>query len=135
MILMLIESRLRINDRNYFLGIELKYNKNGALIKSDNSYFDMGDLGVMIDFFETELKKEGIKDVYDNRIAYMNDVIYLYDRFPFLKYIKDVSYDKEGKITQIGYIDRDEIIDYINSNRIELNKWDKNNCICPMLYN
>lgn len=65
----------------------------------------------------------------------MNDVIYLYDRFPFLKYIKDVSYDKEGKITQIGYIDRDEIIDYINSNRIELNKWDKNNCICPMLYN
>jgi len=132
---MLIESRLRINDRNYFLGIELKYNKNGALIKSDNSYFDMGDLGVMIDFFETELKKEGIKDVYDNRIAYMNDVIYLYDRFPFLKYIKDVSYDKEGKITQIGYIDRDEIIDYINSNRIELNKWDKNNCICPMLYN
>ena len=132
---MLIESRLRINYRNYFLGIELKYNKNGALIKSDNSYFDMGDLGVMIDFFETELKKEGIKDVYDNRIAYMNDVIYLYDRFPFLKYIKDVSYDKEGKITQIGYIDRDEIIDYINSNRIELNKWDKNNCICPMLYN
>ena len=132
---MLIESRLRINARNYFLGIELKYNKNGALIKSDNSYFDMGDLGVMIDFFETELKKEGIKDVYDNRIAYMNDVIYLYDRFPFLKYIKDVSYDKEGKITQIGYIDRDEIIDYINSNRIELNKWDKNNCICPMLYN
>ena len=80
---MLIESRLRINDRNYFLGIELKYNKNGALIKSDNSYFDMGDLGVMIDFFETELKKEGIKDVYDNRIAYMNDVIYLYDRFLF----------------------------------------------------
>ena len=132
---MLIESRLRINDRNYFLGIELKYNKNGALIKSDNSYFDMGDLGVMIDFFETELKKEGIRDVYDNRIAYMNDVIYLYDRFPFLKYIKDVSYDKEGKITQIGYIDRDEIIDYINSNKIELNKWDKNNCICPMLYN
>ena len=132
---MLIERRLRINDRNYFLGIELKYNKNGALIKSDNSYFDMGDLGVMIDFFETELKKEGIKDVYDNSIAYMNDVIYLYDRFPFLKYIKDVSYDKEGKITQIGYIDRDEIIDYINSNRIELNKWDKNNCICPMLYN
>ena len=132
---MLIERRLRINDRNYFLGIELKYNKNGALIKSDNSCFDMGDLGVMIDFFETELKKEGIKDVYDNRIAYMNDVIYLYDRFPFLKYIKDVSYDKEGKITEIGYIDRDEIIDYINSNKIELNKWDKNNCICPMLYN
>ena len=132
---MLIERRLRINDRNYFLGIELKYNKNGALIKSDNSCFDMGDLGVMIDFFETELKKEGIKDVYDNRIAYMNDVIYLYDRFPFLKYIKDVSYDKEGKTTQIGYIDRDEIIDYINSNKIELNKWDKNNCICPMLYN
>ncbi len=132
---MLIERRLRINDRNYFLGIELKYNKNGALVKSDNSYFDMGDLGIMIDFFENELKKEVIKDVYDNRIAYMNDVIYLYDRFPFLKYIKDVSYDKEGKTTQIGYIDRDEIIDYINSNKIELNKWDKNNCICPMLYN
>ena len=132
---MLIERRLRINDKNYFLGIELKYNKNGALIKSDNSYFDMGDLSIMIDFFETELKKEGIKAVYDNRIAYMNDVIYLYDRFPFLKHIKDVSYDREGEITRIGYIDRDEIIDYIISNKIELNKWDKNNCVCPMLYN
>ena len=65
----------------------------------------------------------------------MNDILYLYDRFPFLNYIKDISYDQDGKITQIGFIDRDDIIDYINSNKIELNKWDKESCVCPLLYN
>lgn len=64
----------------------------------------------------------------------MNDVIYLFDRFPFLEYIKDVSYDKEGKINQVGYIESEEIKTYIKNMKIIINKWDKNNCLCPMLY-
>ena len=131
MILVTIERKIRINKFDYFLGFKLKYDKNGFLKKFDGSYFDLGDLSILIDFFETNYDAS-LK--YDQSISYMNDIIYIYDRFPFLTYIKDLSYDKEGKIIQIGYIDRDDIIDYINSNKIELNKWDKDSCICPMLY-
>ena len=127
-----IERKIRINDMDYFLGFKLKYDKNRVLKKFDDSYFDLGDLSILIDFFEKNYDSN-IK--YDGSISYMNDIIYLYDRFPFVSYIKDVNYDKEGKITQIGYIDKDDIIDYINSNKIELGKWNKNSCVCPMFYN
>lgn len=128
---MIIEKRITINNVNYFLGIKLKY-ENGFLKKLDGSYFDMGDLSILIDYFE---KNYDASIKYDQMISYMNDVLYLYDRFPFLDYIKDISYDKDGKVIQIGYINRDNIIDYINSNKIELNKWDISNCVCPMMYN
>lgn len=129
---MIIERKIRINNMDYFLGFKLKYDKNGILKKLDGSYFDLGDLSILIDYFEKNYDSS-IK--YNQFISYMNNIIYLYDRIPFLSYIKDVSYDKEGKITQIGYIDRDDIIDYVTLNKIELNKWDKDNCVCPMLYN
>lgn len=51
-----------------------------------------------------------------------------------IKYIKNVSYDKSNKITETGYIKKDEIIDYVELNKIELNKWDIENCISPLLY-
>ena len=129
---MIIERKIRINNMDYFLGFKLKYDKNRALKKFDGSYFDLGDLSILINFFE---KNYDINIKYDQFIPYMNDIIYLYDRFPFVNYIKDVNYDKEGKITQIGYIDKDDIIDYISSNQIELGMWNKDSCVCPMFYN
>ncbi len=127
-----IERKIRINNIDYFLGFKLKYDKNRVLKKFDGSYFDLGDLSILIDFFEKNYDPN-IK--YDQSISYMNDIIYLYDRFPFVSYIKDFNYDREGKIIQIGYIDTADIIDYVNSNKIELGKWDKDSCVCPMFYN
>ncbi len=132
MVIVVIERKIRINNIDYFLGFKLKYGKNGTLRKFDGSYFDLGDLSILINFFE---KNYDSCIEYDQSVSYMNDIIYLYDRFPFVSYIKDVNYDKGGKITQIGYIDKDDIIDYINFNKIELSKWNKNNCVCPMFYN
>ena len=64
----------------------------------------------------------------------MNDIIYLYDRFSFVSYIKYILYNDEGKITSIGCINKDEIIDYIKANKIKFNRWDKSSCRCPLLY-
>ena len=129
---MKIERKIEINNIDYFLGFKVKYSNNGILTKFDGSYFDCGDLSILIDFFQNNYD---INNKYDKNVSYMNDIIYLYDRFPFLDYIKDICYDKQGKISQIGYIYREEIMDYINLNKIELNKWDKDSCICPMMYN
>ncbi len=128
---MTIEKRIKINDRYFFLGIELKYDDNGFLIKKDGSYFDMGDLGILIHDFEDSYDKS---IVYDKNVGYMNDIIYLYDRFPFVSYIKDNVFDDEGRIAFGGCIDKEEIIDYINKRNIELNRWDKDNCRCPLMY-
>ncbi|MBE6158623.1 MAG: hypothetical protein E7159_02210 [Firmicutes bacterium] len=128
---MTIEKRIKINDRYYFLGIELKYDDNGFLVKKDGSYFDMGDLGILIHDFEDSYDKS---IVYDKNVGYMNDIIYLYDRFPFVSYIKDNVFDDEGRTAFGGCINKEEIIDYINKRNIELNRWDKDNCRCPLMY-
>ena len=131
---MTIERNIGINNRYYYLGIELKYDKNNMLRKLNGSYFDMGDLSIMIEEFELSYKKESTEIIYDKLNSYMNDIIYLYDRFPFISYIKDISYNDEGKITCIGTIDKEEIISYVQTNNIQLNRWDKESCRCPLLY-
>ncbi len=128
---MTIEKRIKIDNRYYYLGIEVKYDDSGFLIKKDDSYFDMGDFSILIEDFEKNYDKS---IVYDKKVGYMNDIIYLYDRFPFISYIIDISYDKDGRILSRGCINKEEIIDYINKRNIELNRWDKDNCICPLMY-
>lgn len=129
---MLIERKIKINDNNYMLGIDLKYNTKGIIVKNDDSYFDFGDFSLMIEYAEANYRKELI---YDKTISYMNDIIYLYDYFPFISYIKDISYSrKDNSINQIGCIYKQEIIDYINIKKIKINRWDKSKCVCPLLY-
>ncbi len=126
---MIFERRIRINERDYYLGIELKYD-NKLLVKSDGSYFDMGDFNIMIDYVEKSYEEESKKLIYDKENPAMNNTIYLYDRFPFICYIKESLYGGAGIIT----MDKDEIINYINTNKIQINRWDKKSCRCPLLY-
>jgi len=131
---MTIERKIRINNRDYFLGVELKYIKDKILIQTNGNDFDMGDLSIMIQDIESNHKKDAKEIIYDKDISYMNDIIYLYDRFSFVSYIKDIVYNDDGKITCIGCINKDEIIDYIKDNKIKINRWDKSSCRCPLLY-
>ena len=72
---MTIERNIGINNRYYYLGIELKYDKNNMLRKLNGSYFDMGDLSIMIEEFELSYKKESTEIIYDKLNSYMNDII------------------------------------------------------------
>ena len=128
---MVIEKRIKIKDVNYLLGIEVKYDKNGILVKKDNTYFDIGDFNKVISYVESNYDSDCI---YDKKVYYMNDIIYLYDRFPFIDYIKDITYDSNNKITQIGTIKKEEIIDYIKTNNIRIGMFDGKKSICPLLY-
>lgn len=131
---MTFERKIRINNRDYLLGIELKYIKDKILIQTNGNNFDMGDLSIMIDDVEVNYNHESKEIIYDKDISYMNDIIYLYDRFSFVSYIKDIVYNDAGKIIYLGCINKDEIIDYIKINKIKINRWDKSSCRCPLLY-
>ena len=131
---MTVERKVHIHDRDFYLGVELKYGKNKFLYKTNSTGFDMGDLGVMIDYVENTYEKESKEMIYDSDVSYMNDIIYLYERFPFISYIKDITYNNEGHIALVGCISKEEIDDYIKTNNIVMNKWDKKNSPCPLLY-
>ena len=131
---MVDERKIKLNNRTYYLGIELKYKKGKILSKADGSYFDMGDLSIMIDYFEKKYKKDAKDFIYDKDIAFMDDVLYLYDRFPFVSYIKSVIFNDDGIITFTGCISKKEIIKYIKENKIKMNRWDKSESRCPLLY-
>ena len=128
---MVIEKRIKIKDVNYLLGIEVKYDKSGILVKKDNTYFDVGDFNKVISCVESNYDSDCI---YDKKVYYMNDIIYLYDRFPFIDYIKDITYDSNNQITQIGTINKEEIIDYIKANNIRIGMFDGKKSICHLLY-
>ena len=127
---MIFERKIRINNRNYYLGTELKYENGKLLTKLNGSYFDMGDFSLMIDYVEKRKEKESKKLIYDKENPAMNNIIYLYDRFPFVSYIKESLYDGNGIIT----MNKNEIINYINANKIQVNRWNKKSCSCPLLY-
>ena len=131
---MTLERKIRINNRDYFLGIELKYVNNKTLIQTNGNNFDMGDLSILIQDVESNYDIESKEIIYDKDISYMNDIIYLYDRFNFVSYIKDITYNDAGRVTCMGFISKDEIVDYIKSNNIEINRWDKSSCRCPLLF-
>ena len=127
---MTIERKIRINNRDFFLGVELKYIKDKILIQTNGNNFDMGDLSIMIQDVESNYKKNAKEMIYDKDISYMNDIIYLYDRFPFVSYIKDILYNDDGEIT----IDNVNINTLDEDNKIKINRWDIGSCRCPLLY-
>ena len=111
------------NFRNYDYQ-EIDFNKNINIIYGNNA---QGKTNIIESIFLCAYGKSF-------RVKKDSDLI----KFDKDKAKIDLVYervDREGKIIQIGYIDAVDIIDYVNSNKIELGKWDKDSCVCPMFYN
>ena len=128
---MIIERRIRINEIDYYIGIELKYGIKKNLQKKDGSYFDPGDLSHLIKNVEENFQQNCD---YDKDITYMNDIIYIYDRFSFLSYIKTILWNKDNQIIEMDIIYKNEIDDYIKLHNITVGKFNGEDSICPMLF-
>ena len=50
----------------------------------------------------------------------MDDMIYILDRFPFLDYIRNITYDKENIVIEEVLIKKCEIEEYIKQKNIKL---------------
>lgn len=125
---MVVERKLKLNNSYYFVGVEVKYNKK-KLSKIDNSYYDDGDMGILFNDIANNYSNE-----YDNDVLFMNDVLFIYDRVPFLRYVKEVYYDDNNVMYCNSIIYKEEIDNYIVDNNIVMNRYNKNNSVCPLLF-
>ena len=124
---MYIEKRVKLRDINYYIRVELEYKRNEndiVLLKIKNykdDYYDGEDFSLLIEKIEKNYTYEKAK-MYDENISYMADVIYLYERVPFLSGIKDeYTSSKDNLPYSIGYITKDEIEKYIKENNVNIN--------------
>lgn len=128
---MYIEKRVKLRDINYYVRVELEYkreNNDLVLLRMKNykdDYYDGGDFSLLLEEIEKNYTFEKAEK-YDKNISYMADVIYLYERIPFLSGIRDEYISsKDNQPYAIGYISKVEIEKYIKENNIKINSNEK----------
>lgn len=125
---MQISKKIKINNRNYYAIIDLEYKKiqnNFPVLRLKNykdDYWDSGDCSILIERIEENYSLKKAQQ-YDNNIAYMNDILYIYDRMPFISGIKDISISN-NMISEESYISKEEIEKYIKEFNIKMNHID-----------
>ena len=125
---MQILKKIKINNRNYYAIIDLEYKKiqnNFPVLRLKNykdDYWDSGDCSILIERIEENYSSKKAHQ-YDNNIAYMNDILYIYDRMPFISGVKDISISN-NMISEESYISKEEIEKYIKEFNIKMNHID-----------
>lgn len=122
---MQILKNIKLNNINYYAVIELEYKQSEnklpvlRLKNYKDDYWDSGDCSILIERIEENYSIKKTQQ-YDNNIAYMNDILYIYDRMPFISGIKDISISN-NMISEESYISKEEIEKYIKEFNIKMN--------------
>lgn len=123
---MIISKKIKLKDNIYYVIIDLYYKKKDnitilCLKDFQDEYYDDGDLTELISRLEDNYSYEQSKS-YDKYISFMGDALYIYDRVPFLKGIKEIYIDDTDNIIfSTSYISKEEIENYIIDNNIKMN--------------
>ena len=124
--IMIISKKIKLNDNIYYVIIDLYYKKKDnitmlCLKDFQDEYYDDGDFTKLISIVEDNYSYEQSKS-YDKYISFMGDVLYVYDRIPFLKGIKEIYNNNTDNTTySTSYISKEEIENYIIDNNIKMN--------------
>jgi hypothetical protein len=122
---MLIEKKVKLKNNIYYVVVDVEYKKSKSgfmtlRFKNGDSY-DGGDFTRLIVRCQKAYTIKKARE-YDEDISLMADVLYLYDRIPFLVGIKDVyTKEEEALPSSLGYITKDEIENYINEYKVKMN--------------
>ena len=125
---MQILKNIKLNNINYYAVIELEYKQSEnklpvlRLKNYKDDYWDSGDCSILIERIEENYSLKKARQ-YDNNIAYMNDILYIYDRMPFISGVKDISISN-NMISEESYISKEEIEKYIKEFNIKMNHID-----------
>lgn len=124
---MVIEKKLKLRDTIYYVLVEVEYRKkeNGSIslcMKNyKDSYYDGGDFSILLEEVEKGYTEEKALK-YDKWAWFMTDILYIYNRVPFLSGIKDVYISDDPNLpSSTTYISKAEIDKYIKENNIKMN--------------
>lgn len=124
---MQISKKIKISNNLYYILVEVEYKKDQNNIPSlclknfKNDYWDGGDCSILIEEVEKNYTSEKARK-YDKTIGFMSDVLYIYDRIPFISGIKDIYISKNDNIPYSeAYISKEEIEDYIKKFNVKMN--------------
>ena len=123
---MLIEKRVKLRSNFYYVVVDVQYKKDkqGYMILKfrDGNPYDGGDFSRLLERCSKAYTYRKARE-YDGDIGFMADVMYLYDRIPFLVGIKDVYITDDDNLPySMGYITKEEIDEYIKLNKVKMNK-------------
>ena len=84
---MLINRRIKLGDRNFYISCECEYNKKDGYIALElknykDKYYDDGDLSILIEKIENNYDDSTYKK-YDTEKWLVSDCLYIYDNIPF----------------------------------------------------
>lgn len=121
---MYIEKRIKLRNNIYYVRVDVEYKKGKSGMVTlhtknyKDDYYDGGDFSILIETIEKSYSAEKAKQ-YDEQIGFMADVMYIYDRVPFLSGIRDVYISRDDNLPySIGYISKMEIEKYIEENHV-----------------
>lgn len=123
---MQLEKKIVLDNNIYYIIVDLEYKKNKVMlpklcIKNNiNEYWDDGSCSLLIEKIEKEYSYDKAK-AYDNNISFMADVIYIYNKIPFISGIKNIS-NFNINPTSITYISKKEIEKYIKEFNIKIDR-------------
>ena len=107
---MLVEAEYKIDDRSF----------TRLCLKELNECYDGGNLSLLVEKIEMDYSDEKSK-LYDSEIKLMGDILYLYDRIPFLNGVKEVYIaDNDNLPYSTSYISKSELLKYIEEHNIEI---------------
>lgn len=124
---MKITKKIKLGTNYYYVVVDVQYKKEGAnfpvlcLKNYKDDYWDGGDFSILIKEIEKSYTREKSQK-YDANISFMADILYIYDRIPFLSGINDIYPSQKDNIPHsVGYISKDEIDKYIKDFNIQMN--------------
>ena len=121
---MKIEKRIKLKNNYYYVIVDVQYikDKYGTVLKLINGMnYDGGDFTRLLKKVEKSYSYKKAS-MYDTEIGLMGDVMYIYDRVPFLSGIRDVYIDDVSIPYSMGYISKEEIDEYIKDHKVKMNK-------------
>lgn len=123
---MQITKRIKINNNYYYIVVDVEYKKKEnvphlCLKNYKDDYWDGGNCSLLIEEIEKSYTPSKVQD-YANHPGFISDILYIYERIPFISGIKDIYISKDDNIAfSEGYISKEEIDAYIKDFNIKMN--------------
>lgn len=123
---MKLTKKIKLGNNDYYIVVDVEYKKhpNGFAVLTlknfNDNYWDGGDCSLLIEKIEKNYTLDKTRKQSINN-QFMADIIYIYERMPFISGIKEIYISKgDNVIYSESYISKSEIEDYIKEFNVSI---------------